>query len=129
MIKSALLRVLYTNDALLSLTVCAFFVQFRLGLIAKKTESAPLPNVQDNVVNQSVTHNPTYVAIALAVHNVEKKMLYAVLADKTAQGDLKRKWKISGSRLAHRLKNEQDIFTCVPLDKNTVHLPLDDCLR
>ena len=98
-------------------------------MIAKKTESTPLPNVQDSVVNQSVTHNRTHVAIALAAHNVEKKRLYAVLADKTAQGDLKRKWKISGSRLAHRLKNEQDIFICVPLDKNTMHLPLDDCLR
>ena len=98
-------------------------------MIAKKSESALLPNVQANVVNQYLTHNRSHVAIALAVHNVEKKMLYAVLADKTAQGDLKEKWKIPGSHLAHRLKNEQDIFICVPLDNNTVHLPLDDCLR
>lgn len=107
-----------------------FSSTFRLGLIAKKTDSAPLPNVQNNnVVNQSVTLNVTHVAIALAVHNVEKKMLYVVLAEKTAQHYLEKKWKISGSRLTHRLKNEQDIFFCVPLDKRPPHLPLDDRLR
>ena len=105
-----------------------FFLSiFRISLITKKTPGAPLPNVEcNNVFNQSLTHNLRFNAIALAVHYLEKKTLYAVLAPKTAQGDLREKWNVAGSRLSLRLKNGQEIFICVPMDKDTTHLPLKD---
>ena len=106
-----------------------FLSVFRISPIAKKTDSAPLPNVQDNdVVNQSLTHNHIFNAIVLAVHYPEKKTLYAVLAPKTAQDDLKEKWKVAGTRLSIGLKNRQQVFICVPMDKDTTHLPLKNCV-
>ena len=108
-----------------------FSSSFRISPIAKKTYNAQLPNVEDNnIVNQSLTHNGRFLAIALAVHYLEKNIpaLYAVLAPKTAQGDLKKKWKVAGLRLGPRLKRGQQIFICVPLDKYTAHLPLEDCV-
>ena len=112
---------LYNNLPFLSI--------FRISPIAKKTGSAPLPNVQDNdVVNQFLTHNLRFNAIALAMHHLEKNVLYAVLAPKTAQNDLKEKWKVAGSRLSIGLKNGQLIFICVPMDKDTTLMPLKNCV-
>ena len=126
MITSTLLRseaslTLYNNLPFLSI--------FRISPIAKKTVSAPLPNVQDNdVVNQFLTHNLRFNAIALAMHYPEKNVLYAALAPKTAQNDLKEKWKVAGSRLGIGLKNGQLIFICVPMDKDTALMPLKNCV-
>ena len=106
-----------------------FLSILRISPIAKKTDSATLPNVQDSdVVNQFLTHNRRFSAIALAMHYPEKKILYAVLAPKTAQNDLKEKWKVAGSRLSIGLKNGQQIFICVPMGKDTAHLPLKNCV-
>ena len=86
-------------------------------------------NVEDNnVVNQSLSHNRRILSVALAMHCLEKKTLYAVLAPTTAQGELKEKWKVAGLRLGPRLKSGQQIFVCVPLEKDTTHLPLEDCV-
>ena len=129
LITSTLFRILLRSEAPLSLTICLFLSIFRISPIAKKTGSAPLPNVQDNdVVNQFLTHNLRFNAIALAMHYPEKNVLYAVLAPKTAQNDLKEKWKVAGSRLSIGLKNGQQIFICVPMDKDTAHLPLKNCV-
>jgi hypothetical protein len=71
-----------------------------------------------------MSQNDGFLAIILAVY--QKKTLYAVLAPKTAQDELKRKWKVAGVRLGLRLRKKQEIYICVPLDKDTTHLPLDD---
>ena len=106
-----------------------FLPIFRISPITKKTDSAPLPNVEcNNVFNQSLTHNLRFNAIALAMHHLEKYVLYAVLAPKTARGDLKEKWNVAGLHLSLRLKSGQEIFICVPMDKDTTHLPLKDCV-
>ena len=81
---------------------------------------------ESNIVNQSLTHNFKFIAIALAVHYLEQKTLYAILAPKTAQDKLKEIWNIAGTRITDQLANGQKIFICVPLDKNTAHLPLED---
>ena len=129
LVTSTLFRILLRSEASLSLTICLFLSIFRISPIAKKTVSATLPNVQDNdVVNQFLTHNLRFNAIALAMHYPEKNVLYAVLAPKTAQNDLKEKWKVAGSRLSVGVRNGQKIFICVPMDKDTVHLPLKNCV-
>jgi hypothetical protein len=104
-----------------------FSSTFRICSIAKKTNSAQLPNVEENsVVNQCISQNLGFLAIVLAVHYLEKKTLYAVLAPNTAQDDLKDNWKVAGVRLGPRLKSGELIYICVPLDKDTAHLPLED---
>ena len=130
LITSTLFRILLRSEASLSLyNNLPFLSIFRISPIAKKTDSAPLPNVQDNdVVNQFLTHNLRFNAIALAMHYPEKNVLYAVLAPKTAQNDLKEKWKVAGSRLSIGLKNGQLIFICVPMDKDTALMPLKNCV-
>ena len=130
LITSTLFRILLRSEASLSLyNNLPFLSTFRISPIAKKTGSAPLPNVQDkDVVNQFLTHNRRFNAIALAMHYPEKDILYAVLAPKTAQGDLKEKWKVAGSRLSIGLKNGQNLIICVPMDKDTTHLPLKNCV-
>jgi hypothetical protein len=106
---------------------CLFPSTFRICSIAKKTDSAQLPNVEENsVVNQCMYQNLSFLAIVLAVHRREKKTLYAVLAPNTAQDDLKDNWKVAGVRLGPRLKSGERIYICVPLDKDTAHLPLED---
>ena len=101
---------------------------FRISPIAKKTDSSSLPNVVDNsVVNQSLTHNLRFHAITLAMHYFEEKIIYAVLAPKTAQDDIKKKWNVT-EYLSLRLKSEQQVFICVPLKRHTSHLPLEDCV-
>ena len=62
------------------------------------------------------------------MHHLEMKTLYAVLAPKTAQDDLKEKWNAAGSRLSTGIKNGQEIFICVPMGKDTTHLPLKICV-
>ena len=106
-----------------------FLSIFRISPIAKKTGSATLPNVHDkDVVNQFLTHNRRFNAIALAMHYPKMDILYAVLAPKTAQYDLEEKWKVAGSRLSIGVRNGQKIFICVPIYKDTVHLPLKNCV-
>ena len=108
---------------------CLFSSTCRISPIAKKTDSAQLPNVAgNNIVNQYLSHDCRFLAIALAVHNLEKKTLYTVLAPKTAQDDIKEKWKVAGLRLSLPLKSGQKIFICVPVRKDTSHLPLKDCV-
>ena len=130
LITSTLFRILLRSEASLSLyNNLPFLSIFRISPIAKKTGSATLPNVQDyDVVNQFLTHNCRFNAIALAMHYPKMDILYAVLAPKTAQNDLKEKWKVAGSRLSIGLKNGQLIFICVPMDKDTPHLPLKNCV-
>ena len=97
--------------------------------LQNQPNSAQLPNVEDNnVVNQSLSHNRRFLAIALAMHCLKKKTLHAVLAPTTAQGEQKEKWKVAGLRLGPPLKSGQQIFICVPLDRDTAHLPLKDCV-
>ena len=104
-----------------------FLSTFRFSPIAKRTESAPLPNVEEeNIVKRSLTHNRVYTVIALAVHDPEKNILYAILAPTTAKDDLQGKWKVEGLRLSHPLKNGQKIFICIPLGNDTEHLPLEN---
>ena len=101
----------------------------RICQIVKNGAGAQLPNVAEgSIVNQYLSHNLTFLAIVLAVHDLDKKILYAVLAPKTAQDDLKDQWKVAGSCLGLRLKCGDNIYICVPLDQNATHLPLDDCV-
>ena len=101
----------------------------RICQIAKKHACAQLPNVaESSIVNPCLSHNLRFLAIVLAVHYLEKKTLYTVLAPYTAKDDLKVKWKVAGLRLGPRLKSGDKIYFCVPLDKNTNHLPLEDCV-
>ena len=104
---------------------CSLFTS-RICQIAKKRASAQLPNVaESSIVNPCLSHNLRFLAIVLAVHDHKKKQLHAFLAPITAQGDLKIKWKVAGLRLGIRLKDEDTIFICVPLDRNSNHLLLD----
>ena len=80
---------------------------------------------EENIVQRSLTHNRAYTVIALAVHDPEKNILYAILAPTTAKDDLKGKWKVEGLRLSHPLKNGQKISICVPLGNDTEHMPLE----
>ena len=99
---------------------------FRISPIAKKTDTSLLPDVVDNsVVNQSLTHNLRFHAIALAMYYLEEKIIYAVLAPK--QDAIKKKWNVA-EYLNLRLKSRQQVFICVPLERYTSHLPLEDCV-
>ena len=109
-------------------TFVPFCSMFRISLIAKKTDSSSLPNVVNNsVVNQYLTHNLRFHAIALAMYYLEEKIIYAVLAPKTAQDGIKKKWNVA-EYLNLRLKCGQQVFICVPLESYTSHLPLEDCV-
>ena len=109
-------------------TFVTFCSMFRISPIAKKTDSSSLPNVvDDSVLNQSLAHNLRFHAIALAVYYFEEKIIYAVLAPKTAQDGIKKKWNVA-EYLNLRLKSRQQVFICVPLECYTSHLPLEDCV-
>ncbi len=109
---------------------CPFLFPFRFFQIGRKSANAHLPNAEDNsVFNSSLSHNISFIAIVLAVHDLEEKTLYAILASKTKKGRLQKKWKVAATRIGPELKNQQKIYFCVPLKnregKFDNHLPLD----
>ncbi len=76
------------------------------------------PNVEDNSVsNSSLSPNISFTAIVLAVHDLDEKTLYAILASKTKKGRLQKKWKVAATRIGPELKIRQNIYFCVPLKK------------
>jgi hypothetical protein len=96
----------------------------------KKNANVHPPNVEDNsVFNSSLSHNVSFTAIVLAVHDLDEKNLYAVLASTTKKGRLQKKWKVAPTRFGPKLKDEQKIYFCVPLKnregKFDNHLRLD----
>ena len=95
-----------------------------------KNGSVHSPSVQDNsVFNSSLSFNLSFTAIALAVHYREENTLYVILAGINERAQLKKKWKIDVTRIGPKLKDEQNIYFCVPLEKREEkddnHLPLD----
>ena len=109
----------------------AFFsFPFRIPPIVMKNGNVHPPNVQDNCVfNSSLSHNVSFTAIVLAVHDLEEKTLYAILAGINERAQLKKKWKVAATRFDRKLKDEQQIYFCVPLKKREEnddnHLLLD----
>ena len=67
-------------------------------------------------------------AIGLAAHDLEMKILYAILADVTAECVLENKWGVRAVRLKDPLETGKKIFVCVPLDTNTGHVRLERCV-
>ncbi len=82
----------------------------------KKNANVHPPNVEDNsVFNPSLLHNARYTAIVLAVHDLDEKDLYAILASTTKKGRLQKEWKVAATRFGPRLTHDQKIYFCVPL--------------
>ena len=67
------------------------------------------------------------VAIGLAAHDLEMKILYAILADVTMRRALENDWGVKAIRLQTPLKTGKKIFICVPLDASNGHVHLDHC--
>ena len=79
--------------------------------------------------NSSSLPNVSFAAIVLAMHDLEKENLYAILADINERAPLRTKWKVDVTRIGPELKNGQKIYFCVPLkkreEKDDNHLRLD----
>ena len=95
--------------------------------IAKKNEKASVENVK-GITKDSGCSSPTvYKAIGLAVHNTNEKpsRLSAVLAPRNHFDEVARKWGFEGEIFQTRLRYEQEVFFCVPLNEKE-HLRLPD---
>ena len=100
-------------------------------MVAKKNEHTSVENIERITNDPSHSSPAVYKAIVLAAHNTNEKpnILSAVLAPKIELEEVKRKWGFEGETFQRRLRNEQEVFFCVPLNKKE-HLPLpDDIVR
>ena len=99
---------------------------FSRSALVKKNEQASAENYE-RITNDSPHYSPAACnAIVLAAHDTNEKpnILSAVLAPKIELEKLKRKWGFEGETFQRRLRSEQEVFFCVPLDKKEhLHLP------
>ncbi len=51
------------------------------------------------------------------MHDREENILYAILAGINKKVLLEKKWKVAATRFGPKLKDEQEIYFCVPLKK------------
>ena len=67
------------------------------------------------ILNQVILHK----AIVLAVHNTKESpnTLLAILAPKTELEEVEREWDSKGEVFQRRLKSDDEVYFCVPLNK------------
>ena len=85
--------------------------------IAKKNEQANVGNIE--LSNSALSSPTSHKAIVLAVHNTKENpnTLSAVLAPKTELEEVQREWGFKGEVFQRRLKSDDEVYFCVPLNK------------
>ena len=85
--------------------------------VVKKNEQANVGNIEPS--NSALSSPTAHTAIVLAVHNTKESpnTLSAVLAPKTELKKVQRKWDCEGEVFQRRLKSDDEVYFCVPLNK------------
>ena len=88
-----------------------------MSRIVEKNQPANVGNIESS--NSALSSPPVHIAIVLAVHNTKESpnTLTAVLAPKTELEEVQRKWGFKGEVFQRRLKSDDEVYFCVPLNK------------
>ena len=93
-------------------------------MIATTNEQSNVGNIE---LSNSAPSSPTvHKAIVLAMHNTKDSpnTLSAILAPQTELEEVQRKWGFEGEIFQRRLKSDDEVYFCVPLnEKQHLFLP------
>ena len=88
-----------------------------MARILKKIKQANVGNIEPS--NSALSSPTAHTAIVLAVLNTKESpnTLSTVLAPRNAFEEVKRKWGFEGEVFQRRLKSDDEVYFCVPLNK------------